>query len=448
MDLGESRTQDSAKRTSIRSRWAEFSLMVVLAGIGVAFVWTGFGNGDGVREFLGVDSKKDALEFLGVIAGGLLVGLNVVLAHRRASAMETVAAAQADGIRRQAKANELLELGQRQERMKNAIDHLGSDSAIQRIGAAHELVHLARDTPEFAETVLAIVCAYIRQTTGSAKYRKKHKAEPSTEIQSLLTLLFVREASVFRGFRADLEEAWLNGVDLRRAHVPRGNLRGVHLEGARLESACLNGAVLAEARLRSAKFQKAHLRECDLTLAWMQGARLIGARLEGATVLSGSLVAAYCRDVSLRGADLTDSRLHGAILSGAQMQAARMDGTFLQGAVLSGADLRGAGSLRESSASSFAERVREAIDEEDSLSREGCSACFGGAIEDLRAQQLAEELPSEHARQVFWTQIGPHLGRPASHRVPEDAGATLGAYSRAEAEAWIADHDSEMFSEE
>ena len=218
----------------------------------------------------------------------------------------------------------------------------------------------------------------------------------------------------------------------------------MRLEGARLGNACLNGAVLVEARLRASEFQQAQLRECDLTDAWMQGARLIETRLEGATVLSGRLVAAYCRGVSFRGADLTDSRLQAAILSGAQMQAARMDGASLQGAVLSGADLRGTGSLGTSSASSFGERVWERVDEEDVVSREGCSARFGGAIEDGGAQELAAELPSEHARQVFWTQIGPHLDLSACHRVPQEAGAILGAYSREEAEAWIAEHDFEM----
>ena len=369
------------------SRWPESSLVVVLAGVGVAFLWTGLGDGHGVAEFFGVDSKKDALEFLGVIMGGLLVGLNVVLSHRRAKAMETAAAAQAAGMARQAESNELTEVGQRQERMKNAIDHLGSGSAIQRIGASHELVHLAKDTPDFRATVLAILCAYIRQTTGAAKYRRKNEKEPSTEIQSLLTLLFVREASLFRRFRANLEEAWLNGADLRGARLFRANLRGVYLEGARLGGAHLNRAILVEAWLRGAKFEKARLRECDLTLAHLQGARLTGTRLQGATVLGGRLVAAYCRDARFQGADLTDARLHAAVLPGAQMQAARMDRTLLQGAILSGADLRGAGSPRESSGSGFAERVRAGVGEVGSFSREGCGAYFGGAIEDPRAQQ-------------------------------------------------------------
>ena len=290
--------------------------------------------------------------------GGVLVALNVVVANRRAKAMEDAAASQAEGMKRQAKANRLTEQGQRQERLKNALDRLGSESPVQQFAAAYELVHLAGDTEELRGAVLAIFCEHIRQTTRSDGYKEQHRAEPSTEIQSLLTLLFVREHAAFRGCRADLEECWLNGADLRRARLPRANLRGVRLDGARLGDACLHGSVLVDAHFKGAKLERACLRECNLMEAQMQGARLTDARLQGAMILAGRLVGAYLRNARLQGADLTDARLHAATLSGAQMQAVRMERVSLQGGFLGGTNFQGAGSPPWSSDSSFADRVR------------------------------------------------------------------------------------------
>lgn len=431
-----------------REPWLQYLLVGVLLVVVGAFLATGFGYSDCVRDFLGAKDKKDALQFLGVIMGGVLVALNVAVGHRRAKAMEGAAAAQADGMKRQADANRLTEQGQRQERLKNALDRLESDSPTQRFAAAYELVHLAKDTEELRDPVLAIFCEHIRQTTRSNEYQEQHRAEPSAEMQSLLTLLFVREHDAFRGCRADLEECWLNGAELRRARLPRANLRGVRLDGARLSDAWLHGSVLVDAHFKRAKLERACLRECNLMGAQMQGARLTDARLQGAMILGGRLVGAYLRNARLQGADLTDASLYAATLSGAQMQAVRMERVSLQAAVFGGTNFQGAGSPHWSWDSSFAYRVRAAADKEDSLSGDRCHAVFFGGINRERAEQLAEDLPADTARNVFWPQIGPHLEQPHSYEVPEAAGVVRGAYTAAEAEAWILEHQSDLSQDE
>ena len=174
--------------------------------------------------------------------GGVLVALNVVVANRRAKAMEDAAASQAEGMKRQAKANRLTEQGQRQERLKNALDRLGSESPVQQFAAAYELVHLAGDTEELRGAVLAIFCEHIRQTTRSDGYKEQHRAEPSTEIQSLLTLLLCASTlhfvdvelisrnvgstaltSVERGFRGPIcaECAWMERAWVTRVFMDR-----------------------------------------------------------------------------------------------------------------------------------------------------------------------------------------------------------------------------------
>ena len=425
-----------------RERWPQHLLVGLLVVAVGAFLTTALEYSGCVREFLGAETKKDALEFLGAIMGGILVALSVVVAQRRAKAMEDAAVAQAEGMKQQARANELTEQGQREERLKIAVDHLGSDLPVQRFAAAHELVHLAKDTEDLRHSILAILCENIRQTTARDDYRNRHATEPSTEIQGLLTLVLVREYAAFRGCRADLEKCWLNGADLRGARLPKANLRGARLEGTRLSDARLEGAVLVEARLRGARLQRACLRECDLTEAQMQAAKLTEARLQGATILAGGLEVAYLPGAQLQGADLREARLHGATLSGAQMQASRMQGTSLQGAILGATSLQGAGNPPWSSGSSFAERVRSGAEQEDRLSGDDRCAVFCGGVNEQRAEQLAGTLPSEDAKMVFWEQVKEHLDRPRSWKAP--GGALLGTYSKVDAEAWIARHRQEM----
>ena len=103
-----------------------------------------------------------------------------------------------------------------------------------RLGGAYELFHLAEDaedTENLRQTVLDILCAHIRQTTGESKYREAHRSKPSEEIQSLLTLLFVQEHEVFKGYHIDLQGSWLNGAISRSAFGKSHSKRGVLAKG-------------------------------------------------------------------------------------------------------------------------------------------------------------------------------------------------------------------------
>ena len=128
-----------------------------------------------ISQLLGLYAKNEILKFLGIGMGGLLLALQAMMSYKRAKALEDTANAQAEAAKaqakateEQAKANEKIEQGQRQERLKNAIEHLGHDSESVRIAGTYELRQLARDIeePRFRRTVLDILDAYIRRTTG------------------------------------------------------------------------------------------------------------------------------------------------------------------------------------------------------------------------------------------------------------------------------------------
>ena len=171
-----------------------------------------------IGQLLGLseeNEKNKILTFLGIGMGGILLALQAVIANKRAQAMENAANAQAE-------ANRNTERGQRQERLKNAIEHLGHDSDSVRLGGAYELFHLAQDNKDLCQTVMDILCAHIRRTTSKKKYRQDYPSKPSEEVQSLLTLLFVQEYKVFKGCHINLQGSWLNGADLHKSTFRKG----------------------------------------------------------------------------------------------------------------------------------------------------------------------------------------------------------------------------------
>ena len=426
-------------------------LLIVLLAV---FVIVGVSDPAWVYRFFGVEEgteKFRILEFVGVGMGGALLAIGAAIANRRAKAMaetanaQTKAAeAQAQAAQQQATANRGAEDGRRQERLKNAIEHLGHESDSVRLGGAYELFHLARDTEDLRQTVMDILCAHVRRTTGEDEYREKHKSKPSTEIQSLLTLLFVQEHEVFTGCRVDLQVSWLNrasltsarlqGANLAGAYLQRANLSEAHLQGARLSFAHLQGAQLSFAHLQEARLVMAHLQEAWLARAHLQGADLSKAHLQGAILIRAHLQGADLSKAHLRGVNLSRAHLQGSDLSGAHLQGSDLYWARLQGAKLLGAHLRGV-ICQLGGYSSFEERIRVGIGRKDNLSE----ATFAGGLRREDVDSLVEGLvdkAAESLRQV----LEPHVGKPASNELPGDSGAITGTYTEEEAKQWIAEY--------
>ena len=335
------------------------ALLVLLLAVFLAVMW-----GEGIEKYvaalLGLPRKSDLLKFVGIAMGGILVALQALASHRRAKAMEESATAQAEATREQAKANLNTERGQRQERLKNAIEHLGHASDSVRLGGAYELFHLAQDNEELRQTVLDVLCAHLRRTTGERTYREHHASEPSEEVRSLLNLLFVQEHGVFKDLRIDLQGSWLNGADLAQARLQKAFLLGVHLQGAellwahlqeaslahaclhkaRLLGTCLQKANLFEADLQEADLSSVHLQDARLQKANLQDADLHGANLEGAACSGANLQGANLRGTQLQKASFIAARLPGVDLGGMRLRRMDFYGADLRGAILQGAHLQ------------------------------------------------------------------------------------------------------------
>ena len=377
--------------------------------------------------------KYEALKFLGIGMGGVLVALQALMSYKRAKAMEKTSEAQADAAKAQADAVSKTEQGQRQDRLKNAIEHLGHDKDSVRLGGAYELFHLAKDTlkedpkEKLSQTVFDILCAHVRQTTGESKYREAHKSKPSEEVQSLLKLLFVQEHEIFKGLHIDLQGSWLNGADLKGARLEEAVLTEAHLQEAQLD----------EAHLQRAKLSQAYLQGASLSRTYLQGTSLIQAHLQGAFLLRTRLQGAILYQAHLQGAILSLTCLQGADINEAYLQGASLDHAYLQGAALYRTDMRGAYYQRPLPLSlSFAERLRERIDKKTDLS----TAIFSGGLSQENVDSLVKDLPAKKAN-VLREILEPHIGKPPINQLPENSGSITGSYTAEEAEQWIAEYE-------
>ena len=392
-------------------------------------------NPEWAFELFGESEKFEILKFLGVGMGGVLLALQVWMSHRRAKAMEDAASAQSEATNQHARANQNTEQGQRQERLKNAIEHLGHRSVSVRLGGAYELLHLAQDTEYLRQTVHDILCAHIRETTTEGEYLERHPSEPSTEIQNLLTLLFVRRNEVFRGCEAHLEGSCLKGA----------NLRGARLRGAVLTQAHLQFAILRDARLQGAFLRAARLLAANLCDAQLQGATLHNAKLQGADMKNAGLQGASLGgvDAQLQGATLHNAKLQGADMKNAGLQGASLGGVELQAADLQGVQLQGVKFWTEDNRASFPtfrELIKESIGRESDLS--------GGTFEDGVDQEgidsLVEGLSDKDATWLR-EKLAPHIDKPYRRpQLPVGSGAITGTYTEEEAATWIAEYEADM----
>ena len=243
-----------------------------------------------------------------------------------------------------------------------------------RLGGAYELFHLAQDTESLRQTVLDILCAHIRRTTGEAVYREKHESKPSEEIQSLLTLLFVQEHEVFKGLNINLQGSWING----------SNLLGARLVKAALTGAILRKTILGRAKLQNAILMGAHLQEAILDSAHMQGVVLIGAQMQHS--------------------NLTEARMQGSLLGETNLDEAKLENTQLQGI----GSISNIGDPRRGISTQFEVMIRESIGKHSDLS----GMVFGSGPSQADVNTLVR-----------------------------DGGAITGAYTKEEAEEWIAEYE-------
>ena len=445
-----------------------------------------------IEYLLGISNKKEALTFIGLGIGGLVLWKRATSAEKHAGAI--------------VKTNEITEISRVQERLKISIEHLGNEEKSVRIGAAYELYHLAADYKyykkiapdhkDYRETVCDILCSHIRQKTQEEDYPMKYTNKPSEEVQTFLNLLCGKEkGDIFNPCQRDLASSFLRGANLWMAHLQSANLQGSQLQGANLQGAQMQRASLREAQLQGTHLRRAQIQGADLWRAQIQGANLLGAQLQGAILADAQLQGAHLWQAQLQGAILAEAQMRGAILAEAQMQGAdlsqaqmqgadlsqaQMQGAYLlyaqmQGADLSQAQMQGADLLRAQmqGADLLRAQIQGAILGEAQLqgvSSSGLHPCltfqewirsrigqdhdfrhviFSGGLSVDQVEKIIVSMPSgvgSAKKEKLKSGLNEHIGQTPSNKLPENSGAITGKYSAEDAEQWIKEYNKAMES--
>ena len=190
------------------------------------------------------------------------------------------------------------------EQFKNAIEFLKSENQTAVQAGVQTLFNLATTQPnEYSQPVFEVLCNYLRESKSHKSLMSlaiaflAPKTEVSSVTQTIVDKLFceIESRKFYQGYKANLSDAIL---------------RGVNLPGANLDDANLQRADLYCANLQKANLKNADLRGADLTNANLQGADLTNANLQGADL----------SNANLQGADLSDANLQGAILKDADLR--------------------------------------------------------------------------------------------------------------------------------
>jgi uncharacterized protein YjbI with pentapeptide repeats len=209
----------------------------------------------------------------------------------------------AEAQQHQRRLAELTELDATERRVTElytrAVDQLGSDRAAVRLGGLYALERLAQDHPKQRQTIVDIVCAYLRMPHDDAAADGAQEGQVRQTAQRLLVrhLRASDPDTYWPGVRIDLHGARLVDFDASGCTFGEAHLTGVVFDGTtRLDYAVFDAGL-------------------DLTGSRFDGqARLYRMRCPSAARFDD---VAFTGDVELTGADLTRASFAGATFGGA-----------------------------------------------------------------------------------------------------------------------------------
>ena len=175
-------------------------------------------------------SRSDALK-TGGLAGGAIVALYALWLNDRRRRVEE----RRQDIERRRHELESQRAEQDRERVADerfakAVELLGHAADQVRVGALHALAGLARSRPEYTQTVLDVLCSYLRRPFDHPRYRKSDDDEGSPEEERELTVRLTAQRLVVgllppasdasaQSFDLDLTGATLEYFDLSKRRV-------------------------------------------------------------------------------------------------------------------------------------------------------------------------------------------------------------------------------------
>jgi hypothetical protein len=191
------------------------------------------------------------------------------------------------------------------ERFARAIEMLGDEADQVRVGALHALVGLARDTPSYTQTVIEVLCSYLRSPFFHHAYaREGHDPDRSDFADPARGRLSEEEAANDRERQVRLTAQQVL-LDLLPAAGTDGPRYDLDLTGASLEYLDLESRRLGGLLARRATFHG---------ITRMCGAEFVGRAMFTGAVFRGKARtgrrAVPCRRVASGGASRRPRRPH------------------------------------------------------------------------------------------------------------------------------------------
>ena len=133
--------------------------------------------------------------------------------------------------------------------------------------------------------------------------------------------------------------------------------------------------------------------------------------------------------------------MQGATLTEAQMQGATLTEAQMQGATLTGAQMQGIVRDEWLAYVSFEDCIRNQVGKKTDfyLSK----VIFSGGLSQGDVNSLVKDLSDEKA-DTLREKLTPHIDKPESNELPKDSGAETKAYTKEDAEKWIAEYKKAM----
>ncbi len=290
------RSPEPARPLTLRAILFSAAAIVVTGGVVMVLLLTLYGSGSPQDQ-----ARLDAVRTAGAIVISFAGAAALLLTARRQRTGELT-------LEHQQRVAELADHDAAERRVTElylkAAEQLGSEKAPVRLAGLYALERLGDSNPSQRETVISVICAYLRMpfthpgdrpaATADAAEHAEHQ-ERSRELQVRTTALRILHrhrttaapqtwwAGTVDVDGADLVRAYLPGIGLSEASLYRANPTEADLTGADLTHADLTAAILTGANLTGADLTTATLDDADLDATILTRAVLAGTLLTGAT---------------------------------------------------------------------------------------------------------------------------------------------------------------------
>ena len=235
---------------------------------------------------------------------------------------------------------------ERDSRFAKGIELLGNPISSARTGGAYILYFLAKEYPEeYTKTVFDILCAHVRSITEDEMYKKSHHKVPSTEIQTIIDLLFKDKDGtyIFNGLDANLANAFLHGINisngyLRKANLSYSDFSGSYLRNMIFDESLIYNTLFSGAVLINNSFKNSIGIIGDFNFSSLDNSNFENSLFTKDTTFIGANIS----DANFAKTELCGVRFIGAKITGASFNQAFIYKTNFSGVNMNSADFSSA----------------------------------------------------------------------------------------------------------